>query len=146
MEQWTEVRRRVLTGKLSKHAACREYDISWHTLEKMLAHEEPPGYRQRQPRHKPKLEPYLPIIHEILEGDRQTPPKQRHTAHAFFNACVQSMVTTAAIVTSAPRYARGSSRPRKCFFNYRIHRVRPRSISGMRMSIWPESASSSPCS
>ena len=84
MEQWTEVRRRVLTGKLSKHAACREYDISWHTLEKMLAHEEPPGYRQRQPRHKPKLEPYLPIIHEILEGDRQTPPKQRHTATRIF--------------------------------------------------------------
>ena len=66
--------------------------------------------------------------------------------HAFFNACVQSMVTTAAIVTSAPRYARGSSRPRKCFCHYRIHRVRPRSISGMRMSSWPESASSSPCS
>ena len=36
MEQWTEVRRRVLTGELSKRAACREYDISWHTLAKML--------------------------------------------------------------------------------------------------------------
>ncbi len=66
MEQWTEVRRRALTGKLSKRAACREYDISWHTLEKMLTHEEPPGYRQRLPRQKPKIEPFLPIIHEIL--------------------------------------------------------------------------------
>ena len=80
MEQWTEVRRRVLTGKLSKRAACREYDISWHTLEKMLTHEEPPGYRQQQPRKKPKLEPYLPIIYEILEADKRAPKKQRHTA------------------------------------------------------------------
>ena len=80
MEQWTEVRRRVLTGKLSKRAACREYQLSWHTLAKMLAHDEPPGYRQKQPRKKPKLEPYLPIIHEILEADKRAPKKQRHTA------------------------------------------------------------------
>ncbi|QDT00359.1 hypothetical protein [Adhaeretor mobilis] len=57
MEQWTEVRRRVLTGELSKRAACREYDISWHTLAKMLTHDEPPGYRQCKPRGKPILEP-----------------------------------------------------------------------------------------
>lgn len=80
MEQWSEVRRRVLTGKLSKRGACREYDISWHTLEKMLSHDEPPGYRLQQPRKKPKLEPYLPIIHEILEADKTAPKKQRHTA------------------------------------------------------------------
>ncbi len=32
MEFWTEVRRRVLTGQLSKRAACREYELSWHTV------------------------------------------------------------------------------------------------------------------
>jgi len=84
MEQWTEVRRRVLTGELSKRAACREYQLSWHTLAKMLAHDEPPGYRQKQPRKKPKLEPYLPIIHEILEADKRAPKKQRHTATRIF--------------------------------------------------------------
>ena len=36
MEMWTEVRRRVLTGELSKRAACREYGINWRTLGKML--------------------------------------------------------------------------------------------------------------
>ncbi|QDS99572.1 hypothetical protein [Adhaeretor mobilis] len=71
MEQWTEVRRRVLTGELSKHAACREYDISWHTLAKMLTSNEPPGYRQRKPRGKPILGPFLPILHEILEADKK---------------------------------------------------------------------------
>jgi len=84
MEQWTEVRRRVLTGELSKRSACREYQLSWHTLAKMLAHAEPPGYRQRVPRRKVKLQPFLTIIHEILEADRQAPPKQRHTATRIF--------------------------------------------------------------
>jgi transposase len=84
MEFWTEVRRRVLTGELSKRAACREYQLSWHTLKKILAHQEPPGYRQKQPRRKPKLEPFLPIIHEILQQDRQAPKKQRHTAWRIF--------------------------------------------------------------
>ena len=85
MEQWTEVRRRVLTGELSKRAACREYNLSWHTLAKMLTHEEPPGFRLKQPRSKPVLEPFLPIIHEILKADRQAPKKQRHTATRIFH-------------------------------------------------------------
>jgi len=85
MDQWTEVRRRVLTGELSKRAACREYDLSWHTLEKMLTHAEPPGYRMREPRKKRKLEPFLPIIHQMLEADKQAPKKQRHTATRIFH-------------------------------------------------------------
>ena len=84
MEFWTKVRRRVLTGELSKRAACREYELSWHTLAKILAHQEPPGYRRKQPRRKPKLEQFLPIIHEILQQDGQAPKKQRHTAWRIF--------------------------------------------------------------
>lgn len=84
MHQWTEIRRRVLTGEISKRAACREYVLGWHTLEKILAHEEPPGYRRTKPRKKPKLEDFLPIIHQILEDDRGAPKKQRHTAWRIF--------------------------------------------------------------
>jgi transposase len=84
MEFWTEVRRHVLTGPLSKRAACREYELSWHTLAKILAHEEPPGYRRKAPRRRPKLEPFLPIIHEILRQDKEAPKKQRHTAWRIF--------------------------------------------------------------
>ena len=29
MEQWIEIRRRVLNGELSKRAACSEYGIHW---------------------------------------------------------------------------------------------------------------------
>ena len=47
MEKWIEIRRRVLSGELSKRAACVEYGIHWETLKKILAHSEPPGYRRR---------------------------------------------------------------------------------------------------
>lgn len=80
MEKWTEIRRRVLTKELSKRAACKLYGVHWQTLAKMLAHEEPPGYQQSQPRARPKIEPFLPVIREILSTDRQAPRKQRHTA------------------------------------------------------------------
>ena len=83
MEQWIEIRRRVLNGELSKRAACAEYGIHWDTLTKILTHSEPPGYRLTKSRPS-KLEPFLPIIHEILKSDRQVHRKQRHTAKRIF--------------------------------------------------------------
>jgi transposase len=84
MELWAEIRRRVLTGEISKREACREYDLHWQTLKKILAADEPPPFRARVPRAKPRLGPFLPIIHQILEADRQAPKKQRHTAERIF--------------------------------------------------------------
>jgi transposase len=84
MENWAEIRRRVLVDGLSKRAACREYDIHWDTLKKILDHPEPPGYRRAAPRPRPKLEAFLPVIHRILEGDKKAPRKQRHTARRIF--------------------------------------------------------------
>jgi transposase len=84
MEKWSEIRRRVLTGELSKRAACQEYKLDWKILKRILEHEEPTAYRLKQPRRKPKLERFLPIIHEILRQDHQAPKKQRHTAQRIF--------------------------------------------------------------
>ena len=75
MEFWTEVRRRVLTGELSKRAACREYELNWHTLAKILAHEETPGgifLRQRQQSH-PLDDAKAPVIGNaaIRAGEHQ---------------------------------------------------------------------------
>jgi transposase len=84
MEFWKEVRQRVLTGEMSQRAALQQYHLGWRTLKKILAHDEPPGYRQSQPRKKRTLEPFLPVIHQILADDRTVPPKQRHTAHRIF--------------------------------------------------------------
>lgn len=84
MELWTEIRRRVLGGELSKRAACREYNLHWDTMTKVLQHIEPPGYRQSKPRARPTIEPFLPKIHEILQADATAPKKQRHTAVRVF--------------------------------------------------------------
>src|SRR5262245_27787694 len=83
MESWAEIRRRVLVDGLSKRAACRQYDIHWDTLAKILTHPEPPAFRTA-PRPRHKLGPFLPIIHQILEDDRKAPKKQRHTANRIF--------------------------------------------------------------
>ncbi|MAX39986.1 MAG: transposase [Gimesia sp.] len=83
MELWGEIRRRVLTGEISQRAARDEYDIHWDTLQKILTYSEPPGYRLSKPRPS-KLEPFLPIIHEILQNDRSVHRKQRHTGKRIF--------------------------------------------------------------
>jgi transposase len=84
MEKWAEIRRRVLAEGMSRRAACREYEIHWKTLTKILAHPEPPGYRRTAPRRPSILEPLLPVVHQILQDDRRAPPKQRHTAARIY--------------------------------------------------------------
>jgi transposase len=84
MEQWSEIRRRVLVEGLSKRAACREYGLHWRTLQKMLEHSEPPGYRAAQPRARPKIGRFLGLIEEILKQDQAAPRKQRHTKRRIF--------------------------------------------------------------
>src|SRR5436305_566751 len=78
MYDWAEIRRHVLFGELSKRAACREYDLHWSTLVGILHAPTPPGYRHAAPRAKPKLGPFLPIIHRILDEDRSAPTQQPH--------------------------------------------------------------------
>src|SRR5512144_2709937 len=84
MENWAEIRRRILVDGQSKRSACREFDIHWDTLQKILHHPEPPGYHRTAPRPRPKLDPFLPVIHQILDDDKEAPKKQRHTAKRIF--------------------------------------------------------------
>jgi transposase len=84
MEKWAEIRRRVLVDGQSKRSVCREFDIHWDTLRKILGHAEPPGYRRKAPRPRPKIDPFLPVIHQILDDDKKAPRKQRHTAKRIF--------------------------------------------------------------
>src|SRR5262245_45198081 len=84
MEQWAEIRRRVLTNEISQREACRQYAIHWLTLTKILAPEEPPGDRRSRPPRRPKIDLVLPVIRAILDADRSAPRKQRHTAHRIW--------------------------------------------------------------
>ena len=80
MEEWTEIRRRVLVEGVSRRQILRESGMHWLTLKKILEHSEPPGYRQEQPRKKPKLGEYLGRLEQMLKEDETLPRKQRHTA------------------------------------------------------------------
>src|SRR5919201_1485409 len=80
MEDWSEIRRRVLVEGVSRRQILRETGMHWLTLKKILEHSEPPGYRQQQPRPRKKLGPYLGRIEQILKEDQAMPRKQRHTA------------------------------------------------------------------
>ena len=84
MELWSEIRRRVWTGELSMRQACSEYGLNFRTIDKIVRHPEPPPYQPKQPRAKPTLGPYLPIIQQILADDRHAPPKQHHTARRIY--------------------------------------------------------------
>ena len=80
MDLWTRVRRRVLVESEPKRKVMREEGLAWATLKKILEHSEPPGYRQKEERPKPKLGDHLDWIGSVLAGDKQVPRKQRHTA------------------------------------------------------------------
>lgn len=55
--------------------------MHWTTLEKILAQSSPPpGYQRRERPTKPKIDPYLDRIRQILAQDQQIHRKQRHTA------------------------------------------------------------------
>ena len=85
MEQWNEIRRRIKVEGASKRSVMRAYGLHFRTLQKVLAHTEPPGYRRREVRPRPKLGPYLQVIEAILEEDKRKPPKQRHTARRIYD-------------------------------------------------------------
>lgn len=80
MEQWADIRRRVLTGEASKRQVLRETGMHWTTLEKILSHSQPPGYRLVKPRSRPKLDDHLEWIRQIIKSDKKVHKKQRHTA------------------------------------------------------------------
>ena len=93
MEQWAEIRRRVLVEQVSQRQILRETGMHWKTLRKILAHSEPPGYRRDVPFSKPKIGPFLDRIRQILEDDRRVPKKQRHTAKRIFERIQQEGYT-----------------------------------------------------
>ena len=84
MDQWTEIRRKVLVEGASKRSIHRDYGIGHQALAKILANPEPPGYQMAQARRKPVLGPFLGVIDEIMAADKEAPPKQRHTAKRIF--------------------------------------------------------------
>ena len=80
MENWSEIRRRVLVQGASKQQILRETGMRRQTLKTILEHSDLPGYRLQKPRPQKKLVAFLKRIGQILKDDQAMPRKQRHTA------------------------------------------------------------------
>ena len=64
MEEWLQIRERVLREGVSKRQILRETGMHWTTLERILSHPIPPGYCRKQPISN-KIDPYLEQIRKI---------------------------------------------------------------------------------
>jgi transposase len=69
---------------MSERAAARHFGIDRKTVSKILKHSVPPGYRRAGPAPRPKLDPFVGVIDQILEDDRSVLRKQRHTAKRIY--------------------------------------------------------------
>ena len=84
MEQWARVRRKILVEKQSKRSVMSEEGLHWETLQKMLAHSRPPGYRRGGKRSR-KIDAHVEWVRGVLDRDQEVPRKQRHTAKRIFD-------------------------------------------------------------
>ncbi len=81
---YRRVRRSHFIEGMSIRQAARMFNLHRSTVSKMLEYSAPPGYQRQQPPHRPKLDPYTPVIDQILQSDQDRPKKQRHTAKRIF--------------------------------------------------------------
>jgi transposase len=84
VEIYAAVRKFVFIEGNSRREAARVFGLSRDTIAKMCRYSAPPGYVRTKPPDRPKLGPLIPVIDAILESDKTTPPKQRHTAKRIF--------------------------------------------------------------
>ncbi|MEM9147963.1 MAG: hypothetical protein AAGC57_17445 [Pseudomonadota bacterium] len=81
---YSRVRRACHVESLIKSKAARVFNIDRKTVRKILEQPVPPGFRQSKPPSRPRLDPFIPIIDQILEANRAQPKKQRRTATRIF--------------------------------------------------------------
>jgi transposase len=80
VDLYSRVCRACHVDGMSKSAAARLFRINRKTVAKILKHSVPPSYRRAIPPVRPKLDPFIPVINQILEDDNRVIKKQRHTA------------------------------------------------------------------
>ena len=85
VEMYARVRRACRVEGMSTREASRVFGSDRKTVRKMLSFSVPPGYRRSMPRRRPKLDAFTGIIDRILEDDRTSHHKQRHTAKRIFD-------------------------------------------------------------
>ena len=103
VDQWIEIRRRVLNREISKRQACQEYELHWQTLKKILSQPVPPEHREPGPPRPSKLDPFRPAIQAMLDSDRQAHASSGIRPSGSSSGCGTSTATTAATRSSRTR-------------------------------------------
>ncbi|MFF6787241.1 IS21 family transposase [Streptomyces sp. NPDC012510] len=76
--------RRDHRAGMSMRALQRKYGVTWQTVRKALDLVWPEP-RKKLPPRPTRLDPYKPLIDEMLRRDLDAPPKQRHTSKRVFD-------------------------------------------------------------
>jgi transposase len=85
VDQKEIIRREYFIKRKSMREIAREFHHSRKTIHKAIMDPGIPVYTRKKPHGKPVTGPYLPIIAQWLDEDRQRPPKQRHTAKRIYD-------------------------------------------------------------
>lgn len=120
VELYAQVRRHVMVEGHSRRHAARHFGISREMVAKMVAHAAPPGYQRSCPAAKPKLDPFLGFIDEILKSDQEASRKQRHTAKRIYERIRQEYGYTGGY-TQVKDYVRTARRKHQEMFIPLIH-------------------------
>jgi hypothetical protein len=83
VELYEEIRREYEHGAGTIKGVARKLGVHRRMVREAVANAVPPE-RKVPARVRPKLAGAIPFIEAILEGDRQAPRKQRHTAHRIW--------------------------------------------------------------
>jgi len=87
VEDYAEIRRARRDG-MTIRAIAKKFRRSRRKVREALANPEPKGYTRTKPVNCPMLGKFHDRIDEILEADKDAPPKQRHTAAQIFRELV----------------------------------------------------------
>ena len=82
VDLYRRVRRAHFVEGMSVREVARVFDLHRSTVNKMLEYSAPPGYQRQQPPHRPKLDPYTPVI----DQDSPVGPGQTQEAAAHGQA------------------------------------------------------------
>ncbi len=83
MELFEEIRREHEFGVGTIQGVSRKLGVHRRMVRQALSDAVPPA-RKSPERKKPRLEPVMGFINEVLEADRKAPRKQRHTSHRVY--------------------------------------------------------------